>query len=317
MNYIGLDIGGTKCAVTLAEKNKNEIIFKEKISFKTSEKKYTEVIELFSEKIGNLCKEVEIGGIGISCGGPLDSKNGIIQSPPNLPNWDNVKITEYFEKKHGIKTYLQNDANACAVAEWRYGAGKDCQNMVFLTLGTGLGAGLILNGKLYSGTNDNAGEVGHIRLTKSGPIGYNKAGSAEGYCSGGGIRQLGIIEVKKKILNGEEPLLLKTAGNLENINAKIIAELAREGDSLCINIYKKSGEMLGKTLSYLIDILNPERIIIGGVFMRSKDLLLPYAEKVMEKECLNFSKKVCEILPAGLGEQVGDYAAISIADGGF
>lgn len=317
MHYAGVDIGGTKCAVSYARKGADGIKILERKEFSTKGKHYSEVLDIFAGKIGEILQKGPIEGIGISCGGPLDSKRGVIMSPPNLPGWNDVRVVGYFEDKFGIKCYLQNDANACAVAEWKYGAGRGCDNMVFLTFGTGFGAGLILDGRLYRGQNDNAGEVGHIRLTRGGPVGYNKAGSAEGYCSGGGIRQLGIMEVKKELKKGEKPRLLEEAGSIENIDAKLIAKLAYAGDPLCLNVYKKSGQMLGKVLSYLIDIINPQRIIIGGVFMRSKDLLLPHVQKVIKRECLSFSRQVCEILPAGLGENVGDYAAVSIAEGDY
>lgn len=138
--------------------------------------------------------EGEIAGIGISCGGPLDSRRGVILSPPNLPGWDEVPVKAYFERETGAPAMLRNDADACAVAEWRYGAGRGCRNMVFLTFGTGFGAGLILNGALYSGSCDMAGEIGHIRAPGDPayrPVGYGKSGSFEGYCSGGGIAELG------------------------------------------------------------------------------------------------------------------------------
>ena len=135
-------------------------------------------------------KHYNLKRIGISCGGPLDSKKGIIFSPPNLPGWDNVPITRILSDEFGVETALQNDANACALAEWLMGAERGHSNMIFLTFGTGMGAGLILNGRLYSGTNDLGGEVGHIRLAKTGPVGFGKAGSFEGFCSGGGIAQL-------------------------------------------------------------------------------------------------------------------------------
>jgi glucokinase len=152
---IGVDIGGTKCAVVLGDEER----IVNKIRFATTS---------CEETIENIIKAIEdIGAgdaIGISCGGPLDSDKGVIMSPPNLSDWDNVHITKILSDRFGIPAYLCNDANACALAEWKYGAGKGTRNMVFLTFGTGLGAGLIIDGKLYSGTNGNAGEVGHVRL---------------------------------------------------------------------------------------------------------------------------------------------------------
>lgn len=174
MYYIGIDIGGTKCASTLGIIEDNDLPqIVDKDYFLTANQNPYIILEKFSKFIEkHLDKNIQ--GIGISCGGPLDSKRGVIMAPPSLPLWDNIEIVKYFENKFGIKTYLQNDANACAVAEWKFGAGKNSNNMMFLTFGTGFGAGLILNGKLYSGTNDNAGEIGHVRLTEKGPIGYKR-----------------------------------------------------------------------------------------------------------------------------------------------
>ena len=194
MKYIGLDIGGTKCAVSLGQDADTGFEVLERREFPTAGLSYQQVLERFSSEIARILQTNIISRIGISCGGPLDSRRGIILSPPNLPGWDSVEITRYFEDRFSVPTMLQNDANACAVAEWLFGAGKGCRNLVFLTFGTGLGAGLILDGKLYSGTNDNAGEIGHIRLAPEGPVGYGKAGSMEGFCSGGGMAQLGRSE---------------------------------------------------------------------------------------------------------------------------
>ena len=149
---IGFDIGGTKCAVCIGHEENGDLQILNKKSIPTDPS--ISAYEMI-ERMCALAEEMtdQIDCIGISCGGPLDSKRGIIQSPPNLPGWDDIKIVEYLENKYGCKAYLQNDANACAVAEWKYGAGKGCENMIFLTFGTGLGAGLILDGKLYAGTS--------------------------------------------------------------------------------------------------------------------------------------------------------------------
>ncbi len=315
--YIGVDIGGTKCAVSLGEtdgKTLPRVIKKEQ--FATSDASPSKALERFSRFIEELKDNYPIKGIGISCGSPLDSKKGIIQSPPSLPLWKDVHIVEYFENKFHIKTKLQNDANACAVAEWKYGAGKGTENMIFLTFGTGFGAGLILNGKLYSGTNDNAGEIGHVRLTKNGPLGYFKHGSCEGYCSGSGLKRLAEIMSTRKIYEKSYKEYVSAVGEA-NISAKTLAEQARNGNAFCKAVYKKSGKMLGQTLSILVDLFNPEVIVIGGVYMRSNDLLFPFAQKVMQKECLPFSLSVVNVLPAKLSENVGDIAALSLASANF
>ena len=306
---LGFDIGGTKCAVIRAERIKDEIKItaKEKIATDLTVSPL-EMIDRLIDLADKICRGQKPKLVGISCGGPLDSKKGIIISPPNLIGWINVPIVSIIKKHFGVPVYLQNDANACALAEWKFGAGKGSKNMVFLTFGTGLGAGLILDGKLYSGTNDNAGEVGHIRLEDDGPEGYGKRGSFEGFCSGGGIARLGKTLAEKAKANGIIP-----AYESGEITAKSIADAARNGDETALEVYKICGMKLGKGLSVIIDILNPERIVIGSIFARSKDLFFKYTKEVIEKEALAVSSGVCEIFPAELGESIGDYAAIGVA----
>ena len=317
---IGLDIGGTKCAVSMARiNNANEISILGKEVYKSldysgPDKMIAQLqkgIELILSK--NNLNIQEIGSIGISCGGPLDSKTGMILSPPNLPGWDKIPIVDLFQKKFNKPTTLQNDANACALAEWKFGAGKGFRNIIFLTFGTGLGAGLILDGRLYSGTNDMAGEVGHIRLENIGPVGYGKAGSFEGFCSGGGIAQVAQLKVREKLQMGQPVSFCKNIPDIELLTAQVVADAAWKGDPLAKEIYNICGTYFGKGLSILIDILNPELIIIGSIFVRSGDLLLSAMESKIQEESLILSSKVCSIVPAGLGESIGDYAALSVA----
>lgn len=313
MQILGFDIGGTKCAVITAEWDGNNIKLLKKEKCATDRKLSPEQMIDKLICMADAILESKPDAIGISCGGPLDSKKGIIMSPPNLPGWDNIEIVKQIESYYGVPTKLQNDANACAVAEWKFGAGKGTKNMVFMTFGTGLGAGLILNGKLYSGTNDNAGEVGHIRLDNFGPVGYGKSGSFEGFCSGGGIAQLGYMKALEKAQKGEYPAYFKKGYTQADVNAKTIADAADNGDKTAIEVYKTCGEYLGKGLSILIDILNPEVIVIGSIFARSHNLLWEPAKEVIEKEALGVASKCCRVVPATLGEQIGDYAAIATA----
>lgn len=216
--YAGFDVGGTKCAVCLGQEFPTGMDILSRKQFSTGRDRHPySILEEFADTFVQMLKEEniqkhEISGIGISCGGPLDTKTGVIHRPPNLPLWDNIPIVSYFEEKFGIPVRLQNDANACAIAEWKYGAGQGYQNVLFFTFGTGLGAGLILNGKLYEGACGMAGEAGHIRLAKAGPMGYFKEGSFEGFCSGGGIANLGRIYVEEELRQGKKPLLLQKAG---------------------------------------------------------------------------------------------------------
>lgn len=281
--FIGIDIGGTKCSVVLGDEQAN-IQNKMKIE--------TEDYETTIRNLMDLTEKMMVPGteaIGISCGGPLDSQRGIILSPPNLRGWDEIPIVAMFRERFGIPVFLQNDADACTVAEWKFGAGKGCSNVVFLTFGTGMGAGLVLNGKLYSGTCDMAGEIGHVRIRRSGHIGYGKKGAFEGYCSGSGIAQYGMG------------------------SAKEVAELAMAGNPEAIEIFAKVGRDLGKGLSILVDILNPEVIIIGSIYTRLQALMEPYMMQVVQKETIPQNFESVRIVPSQLGERLGDVAALEVA----
>ncbi len=318
--FIGIDIGGTKSAVVLATEKSKNIEITERIEFATlpwqeTIAKFFDIIEELLVK--NNLDTSNIQSIGISCGGPLDSKRGVIMSPPNLVGWDNVEIVKIFTEKFGVPTFIQNDANACALAEWKFGAGKGTQNMVFMTFGTGLGAGLILNGKLYAGTNGNAGEVGHIRLEKFGAVGYGKRGSFEGFCSGSGIAQSAKVRAMELLQMGKKCGYCKSLNEISEITAKSVAISADAGDADAIEIYRESGEYLGKGVSILIDILNPEKVVIGSIYERSENLLADAMNKAILAEALEPSASVCKVVPAVLGNSIGDYASVSVAIEGY
>lgn len=312
--YLGLDIGGTKCAVIIGDES---FSVKRKVTFDTkTERGYESILNEFQDHIDYLLaefKDSHLKCIGISCGGPLDSVAGVIYSPPNLPGWDNVSIVEIFEKRYGVPAVLQNDANACALAEWMMGAGKGTSNMIFLTFGTGMGAGLILNGMLYSGTNDLGGEVGHIRLAETGPTGYGKAGSFEGFCSGGGIAQLARTVLTEKFKANIPVSFCPSKEKIDQVDTKMVAMAAQAGDPVAKEIINISAEYLGRGLAILIDILNPECIVIGSVYSRNVDLFKPIVDILLQNEALAPALKVCEIKPAALGDSIGDYAALCVA----
>ncbi|MDP4183811.1 MAG: ROK family protein [Bacteroidota bacterium] len=312
--FLGFDIGGTKCSIVLGDDKFN---LYEKIVFETRvERGHSKIIAEFKDKAHELLNkypDIDLKSIGISCGGPLDSKKGVIYSPPNLPGWDAVPITDIFKKEFGIDVFLQNDANACALAEWLMGAGKGTQNMIFLTFGTGLGAGLIINGNLYSGTNDLAGEVGHVRLKDKGPVGFGKAGSFEGFCSGSGIAQLAQMIVREKLEQGETVQFYEKLQPGTPVSARLVAQAASEGDETAIEIMEVSAQKLGEGLSILVDILNPECVVIGSIYSRNEDFFKAYVDKVLKKEAIADAVKVCKIKAAALGESIGDYAALCVA----
>jgi glucokinase len=314
-NLLGIDIGGTKCAVIYGIDHDGQIEIADKVRFDTTDVDTT--LSTILQELKGLCAKHGLNasntqGVGISCGGPLDSRRGVVMSPPNLPGWDNIPIVLLVQGACGIPAVLQNDANACAVAEWKYGAGRGTRNMVFLTFGTGLGAGLVLDGKLYSGTNDNAGELGHIRLSEFGPVGYGKAGSVEGFASGGGIAQLAASAVKEKLMMGGKVAWCPD-GDLAGISARTVAEAAKAGDELAKSVYRTSATYLGKALALVIDLLNPEVIVIGSIFVRAEELIRPFMQAAIERDALPGAAAVCQVKAAQLGESIGDIAALSLA----
>ncbi len=287
--FWGLDIGGTKCDFVTGTDD-GAVISRRAVP--TADFPSWEA--LLAQLLPVPGSEPAPAAIGVSCGGPLDSSSGMILSPPNLPGWDEVPITAYLRERYGVPAYLQNDANACALAEWRCGAGKGCRNMIFLTFGTGLGAGLILDGRLYAGTNDMAGEIGHVRAHADGPVGYGKAGSFEGFCSGSGIAQLS-----------------------GGVSAREAAARAESGDAAMQAVLTESARELGRCLSLLIDLLNPERIVIGSIFTRAEKWFRGPMEEIIRREALPRSAGVCRVLPAALGDAIGDVAALSVAADGL
>jgi len=295
MTYAGLDLGGTKCAAVLAHVDGGNITFLARKEVPT-QGPWREVIA----PLLDFLKEHSPVACGISCGGPLDSRAGVILNPPNLMSFENVPIVQVVQETLGCPARLQNDADACALAEWRFGAGRGTQNMIFLTFGTGLGAGLILNGQLYVGASNLAGEVGHIRLAPDGPEGYRKRGSFEGFCSGGGIAQL----MRMRSVGSSD------AG--EAYSAKELAHRADTGDLKALAVWEEIGTQFGRGLAVLVDILNPEAIVAGSIFTRAEKFLREPAMRALREEALPESLVGFRLLPAELGEQIGDYASIAI-----
>lgn len=284
--YIGIDIGGTKCAVVRGDKTGK---IREKVRFATGEK--DETLTRILDAAKQLCT-ADTAAAGISCGGPLDSGAGVILGPPNLPGWDHVEITKLVSDRLGVPAFLQNDADACALAEWKFGAGIGCRNLIFLTFGTGIGAGLILDGRLYSGTSGMAGEIGHVRLYESGHVGYGKSGSFEGYCSGGGIAQYG-------------------QGSAGELGGRAAA-----GEEAALKLWKQVGSDFGRLLAVLIDLLNPEMIVAGSIYARAGQYMEASMRETLEREALPQSLARCRIVPAGLSENLGDVAAVCVAING-
>ena len=314
--WIGLDIGGTKTAVLLAEVN-HGIRVLDKIRFETgTDKGFAPAWERICAGIEAMLAQSEpdgVCGIGVSCGGPLDARRGVILNPPNLPGWENVPLAELLRERFGIPAYLQNDANACALVEWRMGAGRGTRDMVFLTMGTGMGAGIIADGRLLGGCGDMAGEVGHLRLAPDGPVGYGKAGSFEGFASGGGMDRQARAFTRARIAAGNPPRWVTDGAAPEEVDVGLIARYAREGDADALFLMQAAGERLGEGIALIADTLNPERVVIGSVYTRCEDLLRGPVQAALAREALPAALKGLEVCPAQTGEQLGDYAAVMVA----
>lgn len=313
----GVDIGGTKTAVILSFEPPHMLA---RLVFPTEPAKGPAhtircIIDgLRSTLSAHGLAAADVEAIGISCGGPLDPVRGIIQSPPNLLTWKDVPICQHLQAEFGTTSYLENDANAGALAEAHFGAGRGANSLIFLTMGTGLGAGLILDGELQRGASQAAGEIGHVRLTRSGPRGHGKIGSVEGWASGGGMAQVAMRHVRSALARGERTLLESPEGGLpQAITAREVAEAVRGGDAVARAVVRMVGEKLGEAMSILIDVINPECIVVGGLALRFGEDLLGPARETVAREALRNSAEACRIVPAALGEQIGDVAAICAA----
>jgi glucokinase len=302
-HILGLDIGGTKTAVVLGD-HAGRVWGRMQFP--------TEPARGFDATFHELCQQTEAlleeartqgrrpGCLSISIGGPMDVERGLILSPPNLPGWDDIPLKTLLYERFGLPVHIEHDGNAGALAEWYFGAARGARNVIFLTMGSGFGGGLILDGRLYRGTSCLAGEVGHVRLAETGPIAFGKAGSWEAFCSGTGIARLAARRFPLRWREGQ-------------ISTRGLADLATRGDRDALAVFAETAHHLGRGLAVLIDILNPEVIVIGSLAVRLESLLLPPAREELAKEALPGAVSVCRVVPAELGERLGDVAALCAA----
>lgn len=311
---IGIDIGGTKCASVLANPA-GELLSRRSILTRAGERGPDKVLAELITQTKSMLTEHQVGrekvrGIGVSCGGPLDTKAGVLLRPPNLPEWEGVKIKEILEQAFDLPVTVENDANATALAEWKLGAGRGAQNLIFMTVGTGIGGGLILDGRLYRGTNDLAGELGHQTILQNGPIcGCGKRGCLEALASGPAIARL----ARESMMYGRHKRVLTLAGGSpSDITAQHVIQAAQEGDTFGRQILEEAGFYLGIGIANLIQILNPEVIILGTIAVHAGDLILEPVRNAVAEYAWQRSHEVCRIVPAELGDRAQDLAAIAL-----
>ena len=299
---IGLDIGGTKTAIVEGALD-GQILAKTKHPSDTQKG--------FADMFARLCAATQaaldvarsagrtVRALSVSIGGPLDIENGIIYSPPHLPGWDAIPLKQLLRERFDLPAYVEHDGNAGALAEWRFGAGVGVHSLVFLTMGTGLGGGIIVNDRLWRGASDLAGEVGHMRIAPDGPLVYGKRGSWEGYAAGPAFAVLAKQMFPARWGDG--------------VTSPQITELALAGDADALAVVACVGEWLGRGLAVLADVLNPEMIVVGSMAVRLGDLVLEPARRALREEALPGTAKVCRVVPAKLGEGIGDVAALCAA----
>ncbi len=311
---LGLDIGGTKSAVALGTQT-GEIVDRRSLATEPLKNSPLETLHSLAGLSLDILKKnkleyEQLMGVGVSCGGPLDTKTGTIFAPPNLPGWTAVPVKKILEESFKMPVLVENDANATALAEWKFGAGRGAKNIVFLTMGTGIGGGLILDGRLYRGTNDLAGEMGHQTLLMNGPLcGCGKRGCLEALASGPAIARL----ARESMMYGRHKrVLILAEGNPEAITAKHVVDAAKEGDAFAIQILEEAGTYMGLGIANLIQILNPERVIIGTIAVHAGDLVMNPIRAAVEEFAWKRSLSVCTIVPAELGDRSQDLAGIAL-----
>ncbi|MCZ7542451.1 MAG: ROK family protein [Anaerolineae bacterium] len=296
---IGLDIGGTKSAVV--EGGRDAEIYQRR-GFTTPADRPFDVAAPFMEgEIDQVLAAAQAAGrsveaLSVSVGGPLDIQRGLLTTPEQLPNWHGAPLRDWLETRYGRPAYVEHDGNTGALAEYHFGAGQGARILVFLTFGTGLGAGIMIDGRVLYGVNDLAGEVGHIRIAPDGPSTHGKSGTWEGYASGVGLVYLARMRQPRR---WAEPLATRT-----------IVAAALDGDPDALALVREAGQWLGRGLAVLVDVLNPDRIVVGTLGVVLGDLVLEPARAAMRAEALAVSAAACAVVPAGLGARLQDVQAL-------
>ena len=301
---IGVDVGGTNVKIALVS-DEGKIIYSNSIPTR-AEMGYEYTVNSMKEAIRELLKETkleakDIEGMGFGFPGQIDCQKGIVRLAPNIPGWVNVPIAEIMEKEFGISTRVDNDVRTAALGELNYGAGIGCQNMVCITVGTGIGSGLVINGKLVRGASNAAGELGHIKLNmEGGPLcGCGDRGCLEAYASGPSI-----VAMAEEYIRGGKSTRYRELANPE-ITPYIVSVAAQEGDPVARQIFRIMGEYIGMGLTSVVNLLNPEKIIIGGGVAAAGDLLFDPIKETIAKRAMTIQKEAVEIVPAQLGNNAG------------
>jgi len=303
---LGLDIGGTKTACVEGARDAQIL---QRIEFPTqAHRPFDEIFPQIVQSIESLIAAAERSGripsaLSVSIGGPLKIEEGFLINPPHLPGWHQLPLKARLVAAFpGLPVYVEHDGNAGALAEFHFGVGRDraaLQHLVFLTFGTGIGAGFIINGRILRGATDTAGEVGHWRLADDGPPGFGKRGSWESFASGAGLIELA-AQMFPSRWTPRTPIAALVGAMLDD-------------DPQALQVAEEAGRWMGRGLALLIDALNPQVIVFGSLGVVLGERIFAPARRVIAAEALPQAAHACELLPAALGKHIGDVAALMAA----
>ena len=311
---IGVDLGGTNIVCVIIN-YQGEILHRIKVST-YAERGREETIERIKSTIHETISKSKIEknsiiGIGIGAPGPLDIKRGIINFAPNLPGWRDVPLRKILEDEFNRKVILENDANAAAWGERCFGVGQGVDNLVCFTLGTGIGGGIIIDGKIYHGNTYGAGEIGHMTVNKDGPrCNCGNFGCLEAYSSATGIKN----RIRSRIKEGIKSQFLNFDDDelLQSLRLKLIFKTAREGDRLTSDIVEEAISYLGIAIANIANILNPEMLVlVGGITNEGDKLLIPLRKEV-EKRSFPSNYKSLKIVIGKLDGKAGVLGAAAL-----
>lgn len=308
---LAIDLGGTKIMAAIISP-RGQVMAKE-YHFTLAKEGPTAVINRIFSAIDHLLEGRKIAlsqlhSISIAAAGAIDVGRGVVTSSPNLTGWHDVPLRDIVNSKYKVKTYLINDASAGALGECEFGAGKKVNNLIYITVGTGIGGGIIINGGLYLGPSGSAGEIGHTTIDVNGPrCSCGNIGCLETLASGTAMAE----EAIRRISRGERSALAKMVENkIDNITAELVGMAAQGGDSLALAVISQVGTYLGVGIVNLVNIFNPEMVIVGGGVAQMADLLLEPARQVVEERAFPLLAQAVRIVPTQLGD---DAAVIGVA----
>ncbi|MBI3287221.1 MAG: ROK family protein [Chloroflexi bacterium] len=306
---VALDVGGTKLRAALVDRQ-GRILHRDEVSTLAQEGPEA-VIGRMEALIRHLTEDREYGSIGIAMPGPLNPREGIVYETPNLPGWHNVPLAARIAKAFETPVRLDNDANLAALGEHRFGAGRGAEEMVYITVSTGIGGGIITRGELLYGWRGSAAEVGHMVIEPSGPrCGCGNRGCLEALASGTAIAR----EAIERIQAGAVSAILDLAdGEVGSVTGKTVTEAAAQGDHLAQEILEQASYYLGIGIATLLNLLNPQLIILGGGVALSGRLPDEPMWRAIQEHALPSIRRGVEIKYAALGDDAGLLGASVIA----